>query len=277
MAQYLSNELDSFVTGGLYPGGKGRIVTLKYVTWDYNGKQPPDSQVAVYCLFRPEDGSNDGKDVEVYWSVGAAKEMQPSPNGGHLIPTGTKAGIGESCNWHQVLKAFVDQCGLPKGVLDGDKGITILENTEAVLSRVPQKQRDNLPGVAEGGPGDKARARDILVPTRAKSHSRRRQHHCQFHQTFRRVQSHHGTKGNTNTATADSTDSGEVNATSVLTAVLESEGGVIEVSGIAKAAMNIMVNVDKTTRMSILKEIKANLETIVGENGWTLEGGTLTM
>lgn len=173
--QRLSNE--EFISGGIYPGGTGIIKNIRYSLWDYGGKQPPDSQVAVKCDFHPTDGSNEGEDVEIYWSVGPSTNFVPEHMGRYLIPVQRSGkemakGISDNCNWKQAYTAF-QGCGLAKGAIDSDdKGIHTLIGTEVVFTRVDQKERDfadNTPAGAPGGQGGQQRKKgQILVPTRCK-------------------------------------------------------------------------------------------------------------
>lgn len=173
--QRLSNV--EFIPGGIYPGGTGIVKSIKYALWDYGGKQPPDSSVAVKCDFHPTDGSNEGEDVEIYWSVGPAASFTPDHMGRYLIPVHRSGkepvkGISDNCNWKQAFAAFVG-CGMDPKMIDGDdKGILSLIGTEVVFTRVDQKERDfadNTPAGAPGGQGGQQRKKgQILVPTRCK-------------------------------------------------------------------------------------------------------------
>src|SRR5271154_3978382 len=85
--QVLTNEIEDFQAGGgLYPGGTCIVEEACYRLWDYNGKRPKDSQNAAYLRLRPIDGSNDGKVVEQYYSVGGtSSDYVPDNTGGNLI------------------------------------------------------------------------------------------------------------------------------------------------------------------------------------------------
>jgi hypothetical protein len=63
----------------------------------------------------------------------------------------------------------------------------------------------------------------------------------------------------------------------ILQSILESNGGEIEVSLIAKSIMSAMVNHDKLVRTNAMKDAKANLETIAAGSGWTLADGKLSL
>jgi hypothetical protein len=175
--QHLSNE--EFISGGLYPGGHGSIASIKYVLWDYAGKQAPDSVVAVKVTFQPDDNSNDGKPVEIYWSAGSATNAVPDHDGKFLLPVSRPGrepvkGISDNCNWKQVYEAFKHGCAMPPGSLDGPQGILALTGTRLSITRVDQKERDfaDQDNVPEGAPGrggagqQKRKVGQVLVPTR---------------------------------------------------------------------------------------------------------------
>ena len=167
----VSNELEDFGEGGgLYPGGTGVITAFEYGFWDYNGKMPPNSMVAVKCVFHPTDGSNDSKDESIYWNVGHSKDFQPSQDGGFLF--GASGPAKTSCNWGFVLDKFRNTCGLEAGKLSQPGvGIKALVGTEVTLARVDQPTREGLEPAAPtpagpGGQGQRKFKPTILIPTR---------------------------------------------------------------------------------------------------------------
>jgi hypothetical protein len=165
--QLLSNSFDDFAAGGsLYPGGSGLITDVHYRLWDYGGTQAPDSVCAVYILFTPTDGSNDGKPVEIFWSVGDATDFQPDHTGG-FVSSATKTGIPSSSNWGFISERFKNGCGLDGSVFNQPGvGIRALLNGELTVTRQDQPKREGLER-----PDDPARKKGnfkptILVPTR---------------------------------------------------------------------------------------------------------------
>lgn len=145
--QPLSNSLDDFIAGGLYPGGTGIVKEFCFKLWDYDGKQPPNSSTFVFMRLAPIDGSNDGKDLEHYWSVGSADEFQPDHTGGFLVAVTRpgkepRKGISNQCNWHQALASLVRNCGMDPGKFNGPGGLRQFEGSEATVSRVDQVARD---------------------------------------------------------------------------------------------------------------------------------------
>lgn len=156
--QQLSNNLEDFVAGGIYQGGAGIVQDIRYTLWDYEGKVPPNSVVAVHMVFQPTDGSNDNKPVDVFWSAGNADDFQPDHTGGFLYSS-TKQGQSSSTNWADVEESLKMTCGFDLKQLNGPTGILVLIGGEMTLVRRPQKQRDNLAGQEPN------KKRDILVPT----------------------------------------------------------------------------------------------------------------
>lgn len=163
----LSNNPDDFIAGGsLYPGGTGLIEDIAYVLWDYEGKMPPNSVVAVKCIFKPTDGSNDGKDVLIFWSVGPSTEFVPSQDGGFIFPVGNAQGIKNSTNWFHVTAALRDTCGLEGAKLNGAAGIRCLISGQLTLVRKDQPTRDGLVP-QQATPGQPTYKSTFLIPTSA--------------------------------------------------------------------------------------------------------------
>ena len=167
MSQALSNSYEDFSEGGsLYPGGSGIVKDIRYCLWDYDGKRAPDSQCAVHLTMTPTDGSNEGKDVDVFWSVGTAVDFQPDHTGGFVL-SDTKDAFSKSSNWADVNNRFMKTCGLEGKDLNAPGlGITNLSGGEITLTRVDQMKRDFDDEPQEGG--QKKSKRTILVPTRFK-------------------------------------------------------------------------------------------------------------
>jgi hypothetical protein len=166
----LSNDPDDFVQSGLYPGGTGIVEDIFYALWDYNGKQPPDSVCAVKLIFKPTDGSNEGKDVEIFWSVGPSSEFAPSQDGGFVFGVGNATGMRNSSNWYHIGVALRDNCGMEKGKLNGPAGIKALLGSTLTLVRKDQPTRDGMdaPPQAQGqGHGGRQNKATFLVPTAA--------------------------------------------------------------------------------------------------------------
>lgn len=273
--KYVSNELDDFEAGGLYPGGTGVIKELKYVLWDYDGKRAPDSVVAVHMLFSPTDGSNDGKDVDHYWSVGPAVDFAPDPNGGRLIALKAREAQGESSNWAFALKKFRDNCGLEKGKLSSDKGIRVLEGSVATFVRQDQPSRSGLESDAQpAGGGERKFKPTTLVPTKAK-----------FPWEKGAAKTTTATKTTSTpapaaAAKAESNGSGgDVDLSEVIKKILEDNGGDIQYADLHKAALGALGSVERSSRLELMKKVKDPefVSALAQENGWTFDGNSLVL
>ena len=165
--QLLSNSFDDFAAGGsLYPGGSGIVTDAGYRLWDYGGKQAPDSVCAVYLLMQPNDGSNENKPVEIYWSVGQSSDFQPDHTHG-FVSSNTKAGIPASSNWGFVNEKFKLGCGLDMAMLNQPGvGIRALIGGQITLTRVDQPTREGLEKIEEPGQHKNKFKPTILIPTR---------------------------------------------------------------------------------------------------------------
>lgn len=273
------------------------MLELKYRLWDYEGKQPPDSAIAVYCRFQPTDGSNEGQVVEVFWSVGQASDFGIDYTDGNLLTKGARSSLGASCNWAFVQDKFRKACGLPKGALSSDRGIRVLEGSILTLARVPQPKRQGLddvdPPAAEGG--KQARTRDILVPTRAVFPWEKggtgapapvviptgQQAVASPAQTA--PQAAPTTAPATAPAAAPTNGSGSGSGSGnstlalALTSALQRHRS-IKMDDLGKCLLEEMVGVDKLVRVSVLKESKdaINLELLAAENSWKFDGTTIS-
>jgi hypothetical protein len=165
----MSNEIEDFQGGGIYPGGTGLVKEFRFQLWDYDGKQPKDSVCAAKMVFQPTDGSNEGKELIQYWSVGPSSEFAPDgqSDDGFVVSVHARTALSESSNYAFFLKKLRETCGLPKGKLSEGRGVRALEGTELTLARVDQPKREGLAEEAPQ-PGQQHRKPTTLIPTRAK-------------------------------------------------------------------------------------------------------------
>jgi hypothetical protein len=165
----VSHELEDFSASGIYPGGTNMITDAGYVLWDYNGKQPPNSNCAMKLTCQPTDGSNENKAHDIYWNIGLAKDFIPEGDGAFVL--GDKP-MSQQCNWFFALSKFRDNCGLEKGRLSGDKGVKALIGSEVTFIRVPHERAEfgNDPAMPNpsGGPARPKQAPTILIPSKAR-------------------------------------------------------------------------------------------------------------
>lgn len=275
--KYVSNEIEDFEQGGgLYPGGTGIIEELKFVLWDYDGKQPKDSALAVYMKFQPTDGSNEGKPVEQYWSAGDAASFSPDPTGGFLVPLKTRSAQSDNSNWALVLKRLRDNCGLEPGKLSGEEkgkeGIRALERSEATFSRIDQPTREGMPEKDQAAKKFKA---TILVPTKAKFPWEKGAGRTATKTTAPATSAAASTPTNGSTPAASGTNDLSI----LIKEIAEAAGGVINFADIPKELTGKLANVDRTQRVAMVKQAKdaAYIEALAKENEWTFDGKELIL
>jgi hypothetical protein len=289
----LSNFIDDFVQSGIYPGGSGVIQDICYKLWDYDGKQPPDSQCAVYLLMQPTDGSNEGKPVEIYWSVGPALDFQPDHTGGFLISS-TRAGISNSCNWADVNERLKNTCGLESTHLNGPTGIRALIGGEITLTRVDQKKRDLADEApAQPGQGGRQNKRTILVPTRFRGAWERggarpvsvAQPPAQRPGPVAVPPAQTSAPAPAASAPVMTTphpvqngNPGGFDTITALREILSEQGGFVAITDLPKHMLNKLVSVTPQVRVAALTAVKPeNLAATVAPAGMTFDGTNLIM
>lgn len=272
--KYVSNEIEDFEGGGLYPGGSGVVSELKYVLWDYDGKQPPNSVVAAYMKFTPSDGSNEGKPVDHYWSVGPAVDFAPDPEGGRLVALKAREHQSESSNWAFALKKFHENCGLEKGKLSTDKGIRVLEGTVATFVRQDQPTREGLADQKPAGEQKKFKP-TTLVPTKAKFPWEKGGGRSAAAKTTASAPA-----ANATTAAA-SNGAGEVTAdlSVAIKDILTNAGGSIEYAELPKALLGALGGIERKARTDMITKAKDAefISSLAQENGWTFDGKELVL
>lgn len=171
----VSNDVNDFAGGGLYPGGTGIITDIFYTNqWTYEGKVAPGSNMTVMLKFQPTDGSGEGKPMDIPWSCGTSgNDFQPSQDGGNVLAFGERTAMSESSNWAAVQKALQDQCGLDTKKLNSPIGIKVLVGTHLMLVRKEQAKREGLndapaaPPAPGQPPAAKRQAPTFLCPIKA--------------------------------------------------------------------------------------------------------------
>lgn len=274
MARFASNNIEEFEEGGLYPGGTGVIEEVKYVLWDYDGKQPKDSVIAVYVKFQPTDNSNEGKPVPIHWAAGNdVKSFAPDPTGGHLVIIGAREKQSQSSNWAYVLKKFRDNCGMDVTKLDGNEGILALTRTQVTFTRMDQPTREGLQDDKPAGEPKKFKS-TLLVPTKAtfpweKGAGR----------SAAAKPSANTTPAATTAATPASNGAGTTDLSLLIKDIVTAAGGDMEFAAIPKELLGKLADVDRTQRTALIKQAKDEkfIEALATENGWTFDGKTLIL
>jgi len=272
-ARYASNNIEEFEEGGLYPGGTGVIEEIKYVLWDYDGKQPKDSVIAVYVKFQPTDGSNENKPVPIHWAAGNdVKSFAPDPTGGHLVIMGAREKQSQSSNWAYILKKFRDNCGMDTTKLDSPEGILALTRTQVTFARMDQPTREGLQDDKPAGEAKKFKP-TVLVPTKA---------------TFPWEKGAGKSQAAKQTANAPAQAATTTNGAGAASAadlsllikdIVTAAGGSMEFAAIPKELLGKLADVDRTQRTALIKQAKDEkfIESLAAENGWTFDGKELIL
>lgn len=291
--QFIPNNIGAFEQGALYPGGSGVVKELRYKLWDYDGNRPPDSQVAAYLLFAPADGSNEGKDVEVYWSVGPSSDFVIDPEGGRLMshPQKSRTGQSASSNFGFVMGKFKDNCGFSDSdqskYLNGPRGIRIMEGADLTLASVDQPKREGL----EQDEATKAKEakygpRKILVPTRVRwpwekkgaAKSTSASVPTQAAAAGGSSAASKATMGQTQHPPATENGAGPVSLSSALKVLLESApDNTLSVDEIPAKLLESLNDIPRGERAAILKESKTDgaIAAAAKTNGWVYNGKEL--
>lgn len=278
--RFVSNEVDDFEQGGLYPGGSGIIEAIKYTLWDYDGTQPKDSAVAVHCKFQPTDGSNEGKPVDIYWSAGNAADFAPDPTGGHLVVLKTRDKQSDNSNWAHALKRFRDNCGLEKGKLSGPTGILALERTEMTVARIDQPTREGLNEDKPADPNKKGNfKKTFLVPTKARFPWEKGAGKSAVAATTAKAPAATTTTATTPAAQTNGAGAGSLDLSILIRDIVTEAGGSIEFAVIPKTLLGKLADVDRTARTALIKDAKdvAKITALAEENGWTFDGKELVL
>lgn len=93
--------------GGFFDDQKVKIVSMRWVMWDYNGEIADDAP-ALKVVLQPEDEDEDER--EQYYSAGSADKVKPSKDGLKLEPTeDSKAkGLNKNTKAAAFLKSIFD-------------------------------------------------------------------------------------------------------------------------------------------------------------------------
>lgn len=277
-ARFASNNIEEFEEGGLYPGGTGIIEEIKYTLWDYDGKQPKDSVIAVHCKFQPTDGSNENKPVDIFWAAGNdVKSFAPDPTGGHIVILGARDKQSQSSNWAFVLKKLRDNCGMDGTKLNGTEGILVLARTQVTFARIDQPTRDGLsedkPVDAKDGKGFK---KTILVPTKATFPWEKGAGRAVGAVAKPTVNT---TSATATTSSANGAGAGTTDLSLLIKDIVTAAGGSMEFAAIAKELLGRLADMDRTQRTTLIRQAKDEkfIDALATENGWTFDGKELIL
>jgi hypothetical protein len=152
-----SNSVSNMVEGGGFGPDQAtvRIISMSYISTDFNNTVNPKVFVAQ-AIFSPLDGSNDNKDFETQWSIGAVNEKEAAilNNGGTIgfTPSSGKTALKNNTNFADFQKSIKDgPFNWNDAVLDGPTGIHIMEGYEMVIKKIPQRTREGMSDKNEKG------------------------------------------------------------------------------------------------------------------------------
>ena len=282
----VSNEVEDFAAGALYPGGRGLVKSCRYQLHDYAGTQVKDSNCGLFITFQPTDGSNEGKPIELFWNVGPATEFIPDLNsqGGFCLALHGRSGISDTSNCSKYLMSKLrSTCGLPKGKLSEPAGVHVLEGSEVTFAQIDQEERDfsdRQPGQQPGQGQGQNRKKKAYIPTHAR---------FAWETGAARANAPAPAQATTMPGAPPSFVAVPTNGTAPsgitqdLANILKSIGTVDLSSNPAKSVLDYCVanNINNPARMPIVKEATAlfkdaaNLEVLAAANGWSVAGGIL--
>ena len=139
MAKKKTASLDpeTFVDGGgLIDDVDATINKARFDLYDYNGTVDPPVPALKLDL-----ETEDGEEVEQYYSMGSAADWAPSKDGSQLEAIGKATAIRTTTNGGLLLKALLD-AGFPADDLGDD--ITSLDGMVAHFVQIPQPARTGL-------------------------------------------------------------------------------------------------------------------------------------
>ena len=279
----VSNEIEDFAAGSLYPGGRGLVKLCHYKLHDYNGKQAKDSNCGLFITFQPTDGSNEGKQLELFWNVGPSSEFIPDmqSQGGFCLALHGRAGISDTSNCGKYFMSRIrSTCGLPKGKLSEANGVHVLEGSEITFAQIDQEERD-FQDRQPGQQGQPQRKNKAYIPT-----------HARFAWETGAVRTQAPASAQVTTmpgapppfvAGAPANGTAPSGISQELANIIKSMGSVDLSANPPKAVLDYTVanNINNPLRMALVKEATAlfkdtaNLEVLATMNGWSVSGGIL--
>lgn len=141
----VSFKLDNFAASGLVPDGTYKIVSNKFVLWDYNGKIA-GNVCALKVEYQPVTISGStvkegGSIVDQHYSVGDASAFGPSQSGTGLVAVGNRAQLSGSCNFKIFLDHFVNS-GFAESEFEND--VSVFDGYVVSIQNIPEPTRANL-------------------------------------------------------------------------------------------------------------------------------------
>lgn len=142
----ISLKLSDQQHGGILDDVDARLVSLKFVIWDYDGKTDP---MPFLCV---EIKAADGQEATQYYSAGKLERVIPADDGNSLIPAEGSAakGLNDSTNAGGFLRSLVEH-GFPEDKFEEVNGdVNVADGTDVHLIQVAQPKRPGLKGREAG-------------------------------------------------------------------------------------------------------------------------------
>lgn len=151
---------DEFVQGGLLDDADVTLVTNRFATWDYNGKQPVPI-LALKVIMQDSEGENH----EQYLSAGELKFFAPSTDGKRAVPVGNQTKLNVNTNAVEFLLSIMnaDTKGELATKIRSTDDISILDGLKCHVIRKAQKKRS---GILVQAAGEGNREKTVLTVDR---------------------------------------------------------------------------------------------------------------
>lgn len=153
--KFLNMNPTTYVKGGLMDDVDVEVIGSVFEWFDYGGVAT--SVPALKLTLKDMDSGNE---EEVHYSVGAAKDFEPSEDGEYIVPVGSSSFFRSGSNYAFFMGQLV-LAGCPAEKLD-NAPVSILVGLKAHMIRKEAPARDNLQNQQQEGD----RKKTILVPSK---------------------------------------------------------------------------------------------------------------
>lgn len=153
--KFLNMNPTTYVKGGLMDDVDVEVVGSVFEWFDYGGVAT--SVPALKLTLKDMDSGNE---EEVHYSVGAAKDFEPSEDGEYIVPVGSSSFFRSGSNYAFFMGQLV-LAGCPAEKLDNTPA-SVLVGLKAHMIRKEAPARDNLQSQQQEGD----RKKTVLVPSK---------------------------------------------------------------------------------------------------------------
>lgn len=158
MAGQQGAMFDEFVQGGLIDDADVKLLSNRFVKWDYNGSQP-QPVLALHVQMQDAEGTTHDQ----YLSAGDLKFFVPSDDGRKAIPVGAQTKLNLNTNAVQFLISLMnaDVKGELAAKLRSGDDIGVLDGTVVHIIRKAQPKRAGI--IVQPVEGGEQRQRTVLT------------------------------------------------------------------------------------------------------------------